>query len=1715
MNVETSASGTYLGSNLKDFQPGVDAFLEKLQTAIDTIVLTNSLPLIGNHLKETSDPTAKFLTTLGDEIREKFAQGTGEPVTSAFIQQKLYEALDETGWLQDLDGDGDVDKQDVQVSESSDNLSINLKLGRSLELLTLPVDFDLGLPGLGLDVKGDVKTQLGFSLEVGFGINATNGFYVDTKDSDELAITLDATIPDMKAEAGVLGFLKVAVTDEDADDNPDNAGQDADGDGNTPTKFSGKFTIDLKDADDQLTTTELEVVNPKDLIDWKLGGTANVNLTLKTDLGTKFLPSISTDFNLQWNFGDPIVDPASSKSLVLAQNTGLLGDRPTISFDNVKLDLGSFLDFLEPIFQRVEAIVNAFPIGPIVNVLQKRLPIIDDLGRSFLDLNKDGRVSLRDIIELFPLGDAKPVFDFIDAVIQIKNIVDKVGDLIDLGDIPIDFGSYTLNPDFDPRDPNFTLDQATAILNGGVEAIATQLEKLAESGNADAQKTQSFFKAEIGNTTGLDILLLDEPGQVINLLLNKQVDLIRYDIPRLGFSAEFAQYFPILGPLGAKIEGLLGGSIDLDVGFDTRGLIQFGQAGHNDPEKIANGFYISTKPNADEPGGYDPIASLDASLAAYAALSVFIFEAGVGGGILGELDIFLNDGANKDGKAHVDELGSSCLFDPITGKLSAFLDAFIKIGFGIFSFKKRFNIAKVMLLSFETGCSDKEELAKGLATEDSPGILVLNIGDRANKRGEIDGQKPTDVAEFYTIQLPQDPATGNVEISAFGLVKQWQNITQIQGNGGKEDDVIVVADGVLLPALLKGEDGNDQLYGGDGNDVLDGGDGEDVLMGGAGDDTLRGGKDDDYFLGGAGADEIDGGKNGSDQVSYRESLVGVRFSPDLTRPKQKAFIGSGGDAEGDRLIDIEYIEGSNGDDILLGDDDENTLEGLNGNDSLSGGKGKDFLVGGAGSDTLDGGADEDSTSYIPSPAAVFINLKTGVAFGGDAEGDRLISIESVQGSAYNDIIFGNDGNNHLAGLVGDDRLYGGDGDDSLEGDNAGLSGNLGDDWLLGGKGKDKLNGGGYVNESPGQDWASYLTSAAGVDVSLIRGTGKGGDAEGDQLDFAGRITRSEDPNKAPKVEPIEGYSTIENLEGSSHNDTLEGDLAGNILKGLGGNDKLNGGGNNDTLFGGAGADTFEGGSGLDWVDYSDSPDYVVVSLLAGIGFNADATGDVFVKDDRAIATVENIRGTQFADSLTGDTDDNEIDPGLSSGKIDAVSGISGNDVLVVDYSINDVGTGITGGFQGDTSGFLFRNTADNARTLDAIAFDTISRLRLTGTIKNDSVRGGLGNDILVLGAGNDTADGSSGSDFLRGNEGDDLLIGGPGGDVLDGGEGWDIASYRTSTFSVRIDLNNSPLQGFADLSVDPVGDVLISIEQIEGSQFNDILIGNAEANYLDGAVGNDLLDGGIGADTLNGGEGIDAAVYVTSAAAVNISLKNKIASGGSAEGDVLINIEDLLGSIYNDTLEGDDQANSIGGDIGDDVIRGNDGEDNLSGFLGNDLIFGGASKDTLRGDEGNDTLSGDDGNDLIQGNEGSDILNGGQGNDTLFGDISYSGNVNLQANIDFLTGGTGADEFWLGLEPVRTTTGTAPRDFYNVAGDADYGLITDFNPGEGDRILISGCVKSYQFEAVSGNLPTGVGIYINYLNNTRELIGIVQGISDVSAIKGATTFLSKCEGVLI
>jgi len=116
--------------------------------------------------------------------------------------------------------------------------------------------------------------------------------------------------------------------------------------------------------------------------------------------------------------------------------------------------------------------------------------------------------------------------------------------------------------------------------------------------------------------------------------------------------------------------------------------------------------------------------------------------------------------------------------------------------------------------------------------------------------------------------------------------------------------------------------------------------------------------------------------------------------------------------------------GTGGDDVIPGTDGNDTQSGLGGND---------ILLGSPGADTLDGGGGNDTADYSGSPAGVTVDLDTGVGSGGWAEGDKLISIENVIGSSFNDVLYGTAGSNVLIGGAGDDVLHGRGGDDVLNG----------------------------------------------------------------------------------------------------------------------------------------------------------------------------------------------------------------------------------------------------------------------------------------------------------------------------------------------------------------------------------------------------------------------------------------------------------------------------------------------------------------------------------------------------------------------------------------------------------------------------------------------------------------------------------------------------------
>ena len=243
--------------------------------------------------------------------------------------------------------------------------------------------------------------------------------------------------------------------------------------------------------------------------------------------------------------------------------------------------------------------------------------------------------------------------------------------------------------------------------------------------------------------------------------------------------------------------------------------------------------------------------------------------------------------------------------------------------------------------------------------------------------------------------------------------------------------------------------------------------------------------------------------------------------------------------------------------------------------------------------------------------------------------------------------------------------------------------------------------------------------------------------------------------------------------------------------------------------------------------------------------------------------------------------------------------------------------------------------------------------RLDANEGDDELTGGAGNDSLFGDLGEDRLYGGAGDDALHGGEDGDWLFGQAGADRLDGGTGVDWASYQDSDAAVEVRLKSGTYKGgHAE------GDFLIAIENVAGSDYRDIIVGDDGANHLEGGDGDDTIEGGAGADRLDGGNGVDWLVYWSSDTGVKVNLADGTAEGGHAEGDVISNIEYVLGSYHSDELTGDDGDNLLNGINGNDVLRGNGGQDVLHGGVGADRLLGGDGADTFRFEPG-------DGDDIV------------------------------------------------------------------------------------------------------------------------------------------------------
>jgi Ca2+-binding RTX toxin-like protein len=615
----------------------------------------------------------------------------------------------------------------------------------------------------------------------------------------------------------------------------------------------------------------------------------------------------------------------------------------------------------------------------------------------------------------------------------------------------------------------------------------------------------------------------------------------------------------------------------------------------------------------------------------------------------------------------------------------------------------------------------------------------------------------------------------------------------------------------------------------------------------------------------------------------------------------------------------------------------------------------------------------------------------------------------------------------------------GDDDDNL------IVGSAGDDTIEGLGGDDILRGGAgndLLDGGDGLDTADYTDAASGVVVRLFAGlTLNDGDGGSDIL------------------------IDIENVTGSAFNDTLLGSAGANVLSGGAGRDYLIGLGGNDVLYGGSGdPNQLQGGTGDD--------DYYVDANDTIVEFAGEGHDRVFTTQARLVLAA-NVEDLAFvgAGAFTGigNDGDNTITGGAGD---DTLSGRGGDDVL-------DGGDGVdTASYSlasGGVSAFLDGTDSDDGEG----GTDTLTSI--------ENLLGSAFDDLLY---------GSAGNNVLDGADGDDILVGRGGNDTLRGGAGFDLVDYSDATSGVYVKLNI----GWASDGEGGI-DTLISVEDVNGSLHNDVLVGSGEDNflygldgsdYLVGLDGDDLLSGGAGApNQLQGGLGDD--LYYVDANDTLIEFEdegydtvvttlNSYTLRAHFEELVFYGVGDFIGT-------GNDLDNVIYGGAGDDILTGGRGDDVLVGYSGcgcggsgfDTVVLAGVFADYLIEDLGGgiwgvtDTVADRDGFDLLvdiaqlrfsdgslfalvpaddapalaaaKSTDGAQVLPG------EVGDVSFSGK---DADMPRILSGQTDDDFILGK--------TADLPLVLPGGDGEFaGLLT-----------------------VDGTLPIGAGFQTHMLTLHRE-----------------------------
>lgn len=336
--------------------------------------------------------------------------------------------------------------------------------------------------------------------------------------------------------------------------------------------------------------------------------------------------------------------------------------------------------------------------------------------------------------------------------------------------------------------------------------------------------------------------------------------------------------------------------------------------------------------------------------------------------------------------------------------------------------------------------------------------------------------------------------------------------------------------------------------------------------------------------------------------------------------------------------------------------------------------------------------------------------------------------------------------------------------------------------------------------------------------------------------------------------------------------------------------------------------------------------------------------------------------------------------------------------------------------------------------------------KLSGTSKDDILRGGAGNDHLIGGAGNDVLIGRAGEDILDGGSGNDTFIiegndpspkyfiGGSGYDQILGGDSDDVVRMSQFTGKYHVELidgrgGRNRIEGTpgAD-SLDFRKTELLNIEAIDGLGGDDLIRGSKGNDLIIGGPGNDELYGegaddtflvmgqDQGVDKIHGGAGVDQILGGDGDDRIGLSYFAKD-----------FTVEHIDGRAGHNVISGDDNNNTLDFSKSEllniNLIEGGGGNDVITGSAGNDVIYGGSGKNQLFGGAGDDTL-------LFRG-EASELnhYDGGLGSDRLLGsagdDVLLLNRFSAANNIEEVDGNGGRNI-------IRGTAGNDVLDFSTV-----------------------------------------------------------------------------------